>query len=158
MDSRSPQAAATAAIPPILAMAIPFPATLFVAALLTDLAYWRTADPLWSTMSSWLLLAGLVVATAAVLAEMVRVLRGSEVRRVRPAWTHLLGNGAAVLLSVMNFVFHVRDGYSAVVPAGPLLSAAVVLVLLLSAWMVRGLRDHHPIAIAEGGAARRKES
>jgi uncharacterized membrane protein len=50
----------------------------------------------------------------------------------------MLGNGAAVLLSVVNFVFHVRDGYSSVVPVGPLLSAAVVIVLLLTGWT--GLR------------------
>jgi uncharacterized membrane protein len=126
MPSRNPVHAAAIAPP------IPFPAALFVVALLTDMAYARTADPLWTTMSSWLLLAGLAAATVALLSEVIRVLGEPGVRGLRPAWMLMLGNGLAVLLSTVNFVFHVRDGYSAVVPAGPVLSAVVVAVLMLT--------------------------
>ncbi len=111
---------------------VPFPTAMFVGALVTDLAYWRTADPLWSTMSSWLLLAGLVIACAAVATGFVRC-------RLGP---HPVGDGAAIVLSIVNFIFHVRDGYSAVVPAGPLLSAAAVLVLLSTAFTEPRLARH----------------
>jgi uncharacterized membrane protein len=138
---------------PVLPMRIRFPVALFVAALISDVAYWRTADPLWTTMSSWLLLGGLAIATAAVLSELIRVFGDQSLRRLRPAWIHLLGNGLAVLLSTLNFVFHVRDGYSAVVPAGPLLSAAVVLILLFTGWTGLGPVNRHGVAVADGGAA-----
>jgi uncharacterized membrane protein len=152
--SPSPIAARIAGAP-VLATRIPFPAALFFAALLTDVAYWRTADAQWTTMSSWLLLGGLVMASIALLAELIRVLGERDARRLRVAWIHLLGDGLAVLLSVVNFVFHVRDGYSAVVPAGPLLSAAVVLILLFTWWIGLALVRRRR---AEVGAAARKEA
>src|SRR5258706_16331515 len=74
---------------------VPYPFALFAAALLTDLVYWLTADPLWSTMSSWLLLIGLVTASAAVAPEFVRLLRNRQRRRLRQAWLHLAGVRAA---------------------------------------------------------------
>jgi uncharacterized membrane protein len=113
-------------------MLVPFPTAMFVGALVTDLAYWRTADPLWSTISSWLLLVGLVIACVAVATGLVR-------RRLGP---HPVADGAAIALAMVNFIFHVRDGYSAVVPAGPLLSAATVLVLLSTVLTGRRLARH----------------
>ena len=68
----------------------------------------------------------------------------------------MLGEGLAFALSVVNFVFHIRDGYSAVVPAGPLLSAAVVFVLLSAAWVGCGLAGRLP-AILDAGAAAGRE-
>jgi uncharacterized membrane protein len=134
MQSRSPASAVM-----IAALPIPFPAALFIAALVTDVAYWRTADPLWTTMSSWLLLAGLIMGGGAAFVELGRMLGDPGVRRVGLAWVHMLGIGLAVLLSILNFVFHVRDDYSAVAPVGPLLSGVVVAILLLSGWVEWGL-------------------
>jgi uncharacterized membrane protein len=142
-------------------MWIRWPVAFFVAALLTDAAYWRTADPLWTTISGCLLLVGLVMATTSVLAELLRVLsrRGRRGRRrLRPASIHMLGNGLAVLLSVVNFEVHVHDGYSAVVPAGPLLSAAAVLLLLCTDCGRRGFTRHRRIEPVKAGAFTRREA
>jgi uncharacterized membrane protein len=92
------------------------------------------------------LLGGLVWAVIAVVVEVIRLLAGARPRRLNPAWGHMLGDGLAVLLSMANFIFHVRDGYSALVPAGPLLSAAVVVVLLLTPWAGLALVPHHHTA------------
>lgn len=131
---------------------VPYPFAIFAAALLTDLVYCLTADPLWSTMSSWLLLIGLATASAAVAAEFVRLLRNRRLRRARLAWLHLAVVSVAVPLAALDFVFHVRDGYSAVVPAGPVLSAIVVVLLLSTIWMRRALVQRQPVATAETGA------
>lgn len=151
MPRRNPGVAGRIAGRPIQPMMIPYPIAFFVAALFTDLTYWRTADPLWTTMSSWLLLAGLVMAGCALLAELIRVLDHRSLQRRTAVWIHVLGNGLAFLLSAVNFVFHVRDGYSAVVPAGPLLSAAVVVILLLTGWTGLGLVYRQ--GVAHGAAA-----
>jgi uncharacterized membrane protein len=149
-----PGGAARHPIHPALA---PIPVGFFVVALFTDVTYWRTADPLWTTMSSWLLLAGLVMAGVAVIAGLIDLLGDRSLRRLRPVWLLVLGNGLAFLLSVLNFVFHVRDGYSAVAPVGPLLSAAVVLILLFTGAMEWGLVYRRPVAVADGGVANSKE-
>ncbi|MDB5470546.1 MAG: hypothetical protein JWR84_2106 [Caulobacter sp.] len=158
MQNRRSAGAPGIANHPIHAMLVPFPIVLFVGVLFTDVAYRSTADPLWSTMSSWLLLAGLIVASIAILLELIGFLGDQSFRRRLPVRIHLLGNGLAVLLSVLNFVFHVRDGYSAVVPAGPLLSAAVVLVLLLTFWLGRRSAHAHRAHAADDGATGRKEA
>jgi uncharacterized membrane protein len=50
-----------------------------------------------------------------------------------PAWSGVVGYAVAVLLSVINAFVHSRDGYTAVVPTGLMLSGSVVVVLLLTA-------------------------
>ncbi len=133
MPRLNPAGAATIAGHSIHRALAPFPIAFFGAALCTDAVYWRTADPQWSTMSSWLLLIGLVVAGVAILPGLFDFIRDRSVRRTRPAWGHTLAGGLGFALAALNFVFHVRDGYSAVVPAGPFLSAVVVLILLVVA-------------------------
>ena len=46
----------------------------------------------------------------------------------------MLANVLAVLLSLLNFILHMKDGYTAVVPYGLGLSAVVALILLFSGW------------------------
>jgi uncharacterized membrane protein len=55
----------------------------------------------------------------------------------------VVGYALAVLLSVINAFVHSRDGYTAVVPTGLMLSGLVVVVLLLTAGAsaVLGNRD-----------------
>ncbi len=133
MQSRNPPGAAPIVGHPIHRALAPFPLAFFVGALGADVVYWITADPLWSTMSSWLLLAGLIIACAPALTGLLDFVRDRSVQRQRLTWIHALGNGLAVATAALNFVFHVRDGYSAVVPAGPLLSMLVVLILVVTA-------------------------
>jgi hypothetical protein len=44
---------------PIHPMLVPFPIACFSGALVTDIAYWRTANMMWSNFSAWLIFAGL---------------------------------------------------------------------------------------------------
>jgi uncharacterized membrane protein len=44
------------------------------------------------------------------------------------------GYALAVVVSLINAFIHSRDGYTAVVPTGLMLSALVVVILLLTAW------------------------
>ena len=107
-------------------MLVPFSVAYFIAALVTDLAYWRSALVMWERFSVWLIAAGLVIAGLAILTALVDLLRG----RQRPAWGLALTYVAAVVLSLFNVFIHSRDGYTAVVPAGLTLSAIVTILLL----------------------------
>jgi uncharacterized membrane protein len=87
-------------------------------------------DVMWERFSIWLIIAGLVMAGLAVLAYVINALAGR--RRRGSAWPRLAGYALAVCLAVINAFVHSRDGYTAVVPSGVMLSASVVIVLLLA--------------------------
>lgn len=127
---------------PAYSMLVQFPVVCFVGVLLTDLAYWRTDLYLWETFSVWLLAFGCVMAGITGVVGLVYFLRDRRVRAAPLAWPYALTSLVAALLSVVNAFVHSRDGYTAVVPTGLTLSAVVVLLMLLAAWM-GGRREIH---------------
>jgi uncharacterized membrane protein len=116
---------------PIHGMLASFSAAYFAGALVTDVVYWQMPDVLWERFSIWLLMAGLVMAGLAVFAYVINTVAGRS-RRRGPAWPRLVGYAVAVCLAVISAFVHSRDGYTAVVPTGLILSASVVVVLLLA--------------------------
>jgi uncharacterized membrane protein len=108
-----------------------FSAAYFAGALVTDVVYWQMPDVMWERFSIWLIMAGLVMAGLAVFAYVISSLAGRR-RRGGPAWPRLVGYAVAVFVAVINAFVHSRDGYTAVVPTGLMLSACVVIVLLLT--------------------------
>ena len=103
----------------------------FVGTLLTDVAYWRSAEMMWADFSAWLLLAGLVVGVLAVLAALVDLSTGRLARQAGPAWPYLLGSLVVLVISLFNALVHSRDAWTSVVPTGLILSAVAVIVILL---------------------------
>jgi uncharacterized membrane protein len=132
--SPNPRSTASVGGHPLHSMLVAIPIVCFVATLVTDVVYWRTAAMLWADMSAWLLLAGLIVAVFAVAAGLVDFLGDRRIRELRAAWVHVLGNVAVLVLSIFNELIHTRDAYTSVVPTGLILSALVVLILLVTAW------------------------
>jgi uncharacterized membrane protein len=116
---------------PLHSLLASFSAAYFAGALVTDLVYWQMPDVMWERFSIWLIMAGLVMAGLAVLAYIVNSLAGRR-RRGAPAWPRLAGYALAICLAVISAFVHSRDGYTAVVPSGLMLSASVVIVLLLA--------------------------
>lgn len=119
---------------PVYALLAQFPAVCFAGALLTDLAYWQTTIFIWATFSIWLLTAGCLVAALAAVAGLITWISHPHVRALRYAGLHVLTSLAALLLSIVNAFVHSRDGYTAVVPGGLVLSGAVVALMLLATW------------------------
>src|SRR6478735_2529164 len=120
---------------PIHQMLVSFSAAYFTGALVTDLAYWQTPDELWERFSIWLITAGLIVAGVAVIAYVIDLAGGRQI--AAPAWPRAIGYVLALVLALVNAFVHSRDGYTAVVPTGLMLSGLVVLVLLLTAFVAR---------------------
>ena len=128
---------------PIHKMLVSFSAAYFVGALVTDLAYWQVPDVVWERFSIWLIAAGLVMAGLAAVAYAVDLAGGRQIDR--PAWPRIIGYALAVSLSLVNAFVHSRDGYTAVVPTGLMLSALVVAVLLLTAGVASALANRHRV-------------
>jgi uncharacterized membrane protein len=116
---------------PVHSMLASFSAAYFAGALVTDVVYWQMPDVMWERFSIWLIMAGLVMAGLAVVAYVINAVAGRR-RQSRSAWPRLLGFALAVFVAVINAFVHSRDGYTAVVPSGLMLSATVVIVLLLT--------------------------
>ena len=114
---------------PIHKILVSFSAAYFTGALVTDLVYWQMPDVLWERFSIWLIVAGLVMAGFAAIAYVIDLAGGRDT----PAWPLVVGYALAALLSLINAFIHSRDGYTAVVPMGLMLSGLVILVLLLTA-------------------------
>jgi uncharacterized membrane protein len=128
---------------PIHQILVTFSAAYFAGALVTDLAYWHVPDVLWERFSIWLIAAGLVMAALATIAYLIDLAGGRRIDN--PAWSCVIGYALAVLLSVINAFVHSRDGYTAVVPTGLMLSGLAVVILLLVGWL--GSRDRTGAAI-----------
>jgi uncharacterized membrane protein len=128
----SAKPAAAAGVRTFHPMLVPFPVAYFTAALVTDLAYWRTAEVMWERFSVWLIAGGLVMAALVAITAVIDL----AFARQKPVWVPALIYLSAMLLSLLNVFVHSRDGYTAVVPIGLTLSACVVVILLI--YMVTG--------------------
>jgi uncharacterized membrane protein len=128
---------------PIHRMLVSFSAAYFTGALITDLVYWQMPDVLWERFSIWLIVAGLIVAAFGIVAYVIDLAVGRRIDR--PVWPRVVGYGLAVLLSLINAFVHSRDGYTAVVPTGLMLSGLVVAILLLTAWVGMALANRHRV-------------
>lgn len=134
---------------PIHPMLVPFPIAFFIAAFVTDIVYSRTANLMWQYFSIWLISAGLALGAFAALAGLIDYFGDRRVRAARPATPHMLLNIAAMILSLVNAFVHSRDGWTAVVPEGIILSGAVVLILAVSAWLGGSLVYRHRVGVSE---------
>ena len=134
MPDDYPRSTARIAGHPIHPMLVPVPITCFVGALITDIAYWRTADMQWANFSAWLLTAGLIVSIFVVIAGLTDFIGERRIRALPAAWIHGVGNAVALSLAIVNALVHTRDAYTSVVPWGVVLSALTVLFLLVTGW------------------------
>ncbi|WP_141678843.1 DUF2231 domain-containing protein, partial [Acinetobacter baumannii] len=103
-----------------------------VGTLLTDLAYWKTAEMQGANFSAWLLFAGLVRGVLAAIAGLIDFFGNRRIRDLSHAWFHMVGNVVVMILAFSNALVHSRDAWTSVVPAGLILSALTVLVLLFT--------------------------
>lgn len=133
---------------PIHPMLVPFPIVCFAAAFATDLAYWRTTGVMWQQFSVWLLTAGLIFGGLAVVAGLIDFIGSRRVRSLRAAWLHALGAVLVLGLSLVNVLVHSRDGYTAVVPQGLILSGLVVVILAFTGWMGGAMVYRHRVGVA----------
>jgi len=116
---------------PLLAL---FPVAFFFGAFVTDWAYWHAPDAMWETFSIWLITAGLLMAGLSVVAGFIDLISQRRNTAVKPVWIHKLAIVVAFVLAFINALVHSRDGYTAVVPTGLILSGLVVGILLCTAW------------------------
>jgi len=133
---------------PIHPMLVPFPIVCFIGALITDIVYWQTAEMMWTNISAWLLLAGLIMGVLAGIAGLIDFLGNRLIRSQSPAWPHMIGNLIVLVLALFNNLIHTRDAWTSVVPTGLILSLATVLILPITGWLGWSLVYRHRVGVA----------
>jgi uncharacterized membrane protein len=103
---------------------------LFLAALLSDIAYARTYEIQWNNFASWLIAGALVVGAAALVFALPGLI---PARRTRAALLHALVLLAAWIVGFFNALMHARDAWGGM-PGGLVMSVIVSILLVVAAW------------------------
>ncbi len=135
MISEDLQITAQTARPLIHPLLLPFPVACLVGALLTDVVYWRTAEMMWADFSAWLISAGVILGIIVAVLFLIDLLTGRFAARAAPTWPYAVGCLISLVLGFLNMLIHTRDAWTSVVPWGLALSAATVLLLLVTVWV-----------------------
>ena len=133
---------------PIHPMLVPIPIVCFIGALVTDVTYYITMQMMWADFSSWLLVVGLVFGVLAAIAGLTDFLTNRLIRSQAPAWPHLLGNVAVLVLAFFNTLIHTRDAWTSVVTTGLILSIVTVLILPVTGWLGWALVYRHRVGVS----------
>ncbi len=120
---------------PLLRFLTSFPIAFFFGALLTDFAYFRTANQMWADFSAWLLAVGIAMGGLAALVGIVTLIMSPAARAHRPLWPLVVGSAIVLILGFVNNLVHSRDAWTSVVPVGLILSAATVILTLITIWL-----------------------
>ncbi len=112
-----------------------FPTALFPAALVTDIAYLRTAEMQWTNFSAWLIVGGLVFCGAVLAWSLIDLLLGLRVDRSRGRLIYPGLLAILFVLGLLNAFKHSQDAWSSVGAFGLILSILSALVVLVAAFI-----------------------
>ncbi|HKU85334.1 MAG TPA: DUF2231 domain-containing protein [Casimicrobiaceae bacterium] len=108
----------------------PVSVVCFLAALVTDIAYAASAFLMWLHFSQWMIAVGLAIGALAALVLVIEFFASRVIRTGVFGWAHLVLFYAALVVELFNAFVHTRDGWTAVVPNGMILSIVGALLVL----------------------------
>ena len=65
----------------------------------------------WANFSAWLVTIGVIIGWLAAIAGLIDFLGNRSVRALPPAWPHVIGNIAVLVLATLNMFVHSRDAW-----------------------------------------------
>lgn len=120
---------------PLHSILLAFPLVLFASAVLTDIAYLKTAEIQWSNFSAWLIAGGLVMgAVVLVWAIVAYFTNRPHMSRSRPL-IYLVALAAMWVIGFINALLHSRDAGYSVTPTALVLSIIVAVLAMVAAWI-----------------------
>lgn len=132
---------------PLHPLIVTFPIAFLTSVLATDIGYWLTRDMFWARASVWLIGAGILTGIIAAITGMMDFLKIDRVRQHSAGWIHMVGNVAALSISLINFGLRWGNQAGAVLPTGIILSLIVATVLGLTGWYGAELVYRHKVAV-----------
>ena len=101
---------------------------LFLGALLSDIAYFRSFEIQWQNFASWLIAGALVVAGFALVCALMGL---APSRRTRNTALHAVALLATWVVGFFNALMHARDAWASM-PGGLVLSVITVILALVA--------------------------
>jgi uncharacterized membrane protein len=132
---------------PLHPLLVTFPIAFLTGAFGTDVGYWLTHDPFWARASLWLLGAGFVSGLVAAATGMLDFLKIDRVKKHSAGWIHAVGNAAALVLTLVNWIQRWNNVENAVLPVGLALSLFVATLLGITGWYGAELVYRHKVAV-----------
>jgi uncharacterized membrane protein len=123
---------------PVNAVLVAGATSLFIGALLSDIAYFRSYQIQWNNFSSWLLAGGLVITALAFLWSIVELFRARW--RTWPAWAYSVLLLATWIVGFIDALVHAKDAWATMPPSLVLSVIVVALACLSLAFAWAGLR------------------
>lgn len=120
---------------PLHAILLAFPLALFTAALVTDIAYLKSAEIQWSNFSSWLLAGALFMGGLTLLWAAITLLLARRTRYVRRLLVFFGLLAVAWMVGFINALLHSRDAWVSVTTTGAVLSGIAAALTLIAAWI-----------------------
>lgn len=112
--------------------------SLFLGAMLSDLAYYQTYQIQWSNFASWLNAGGMVLCGIALVFALVNLLRARQ-KGGQPL-TYFVVLLASFVLGLFTAFQHAKDAW-AIMPAALVMSIIVFILILVAAWIGLGARS-----------------
>lgn len=124
---------------PLHAILIAGTVPLFLGALLSDIAYYKTYQIQWSNFASWLIAGGLLFCGLALLFALINLLMAD--RKAGRPLTYFLLVLATWVLGLFNAFEHAKDAWAAM-PLSLVLSVIVTVLTCATTWVaLTGLRS-----------------
>lgn len=120
------------AIHPVHAVLLAGTFTLFLSALLNDLAYWSTYHVQWTNFASWLIAGGLVLGAMVVVFALVSLRHA--VGRSGSSMLYLVLLLVTWIVGLFNAVVHAKDVWAAM-PEGLVLSVIAAVLAGVATWI-----------------------
>lgn len=130
---------------PLHAILLGFPITLFSSALVTDIAYLRTAEIQWTNFSAWLITGALVFGGLVLAWALVSLVLGWRGEARRPGMVYAGVLAVMWLLGLVNAFKHSQDGWSSVQTFGLMLSILCTLLALVAGVLAFTARDDREV-------------
>ena len=111
--------------------------TLFLGALLSDIAYYQTHQIQWSNFAAWLLAGAELFAGITLVFALVNLIRAKQ-KNGQPL-IYVLALLVTWVLGLINCFQHAKDAW-AVMPGGLILSVIGFILICITAWFGFGAR------------------
>lgn len=119
-------------IHPVHAVLLASSLPLFLGALLSDWAYFRSSEIQWINFSAWLIVGALLFAGLALVWGLIDALR-ADAPRGREKWIYVGLLAITVVIAFVNALVHAKDGW-ATMPMGLILSVIIFLLAVATIW------------------------